>query len=136
MNRTTRDALGVLVMLSIVCVGVALAGEYAIDWHTVDGGGGTATGGDFELSGTIGQPDAGVMIGGSFALTGGFWFETPPGDCDGDGDVDLHDFELLEGCLTGPNGLVSDDCRCYDFDRNGSVDLADFEAFAASYTGP
>lgn len=58
------------------------AQDYSIDWHTTDGGGGTSTGGPFSLSGTIGQPDAGKMSGGSFSLTGGFWSlfgETTPG---------------------------------------------------------
>jgi hypothetical protein len=27
----------------------------------------------FSVSGTIGQPDAGMMSGGAFSLTGGFW---------------------------------------------------------------
>jgi hypothetical protein len=30
----------------------------AIDWSTIDGGGGTCTGGVYSVSGTIGQPDA------------------------------------------------------------------------------
>jgi hypothetical protein len=47
--------------------------NYAIDWFTVDGGGGTSTGGVYSVSGTIGQPDAGTMSGGSFTLQGGFW---------------------------------------------------------------
>ncbi len=47
--------------------------QYAIDWYTIDGGGGTSTGGVYALSGTIAQPDAGTMTGGNFALTGGFW---------------------------------------------------------------
>lgn len=50
-----------------------LAAQYAIDWHTVDGGGGTSTGGVYTVSGTIGQPDASVMSGGGFTLQGGFW---------------------------------------------------------------
>jgi hypothetical protein len=50
------------------------AQPFSIDWHTIDGGGGTSTGGVFTVSGTIGQPDAdGPMIGGSYSLTGGFW---------------------------------------------------------------
>src|SRR5580765_6216842 len=50
------------------------AQQYSIDWHTIDGGGGTSTGGVYSVSGTIGQPDAGpVMSGGNFSLTGGFW---------------------------------------------------------------
>jgi len=51
----------------------AYAQNYAIDWWTVDGGGGASTGGVFAVSGTIGQPDAGAMSGGNFSLTGGFW---------------------------------------------------------------
>jgi hypothetical protein len=50
------------------------AQDFNIDWFTIDGGGGTSGGGPFSLSGTIGQPDAGVtMTGGNFSLTGGFW---------------------------------------------------------------
>ena len=50
------------------------AQSYSIDWFTIDGGGGTSTGGVYSVSGTIGQPDAGgPMTGGNFSLTGGFW---------------------------------------------------------------
>lgn len=49
-------------------------GPYDIPWDTIDGGGVTfATGGTFSLGGTIGQPDAGVMSGGTYVLGGGFW---------------------------------------------------------------
>jgi hypothetical protein len=53
----------------------ARAQNFSIDWHTIDGGGGTSAGGNFSLSGTIGQPDASAlpMTGGAFSLTGGFW---------------------------------------------------------------
>jgi hypothetical protein len=54
--------------------GFAAWGQFAIDWHTVDGGGGTSTGGVYTVSGTIGQPDAsGPMTGGQYSVTGGFW---------------------------------------------------------------
>src|SRR5712671_1514754 len=50
------------------------AQNFAIDWFTIDGGGGTSTGGVYAVSGTIGQPDAGpAMTGGSYSLVGGFW---------------------------------------------------------------
>ena len=32
--------------------------EYSIVWHTIDGGGGTSSGGVYSVSGTIGQADA------------------------------------------------------------------------------
>jgi len=52
----------------------ALAETYSIDWYTIDGGGGTSTGGVYSVTGTIGQPDAGaVMSGGNYTLQGGFW---------------------------------------------------------------
>ena len=48
--------------------------NYTIDWYKIAGGGGSSTGGTYQVSGTIGQPDASsTMTGGSYALTGGFW---------------------------------------------------------------
>lgn len=59
---------------ALLCPVGALAQSYNIDWYKVSGGGGTSTGGTFQVSGTIGQPDAGrAMTGGSYSLTGGFW---------------------------------------------------------------
>ena len=50
------------------------AQQYSIDWYKIAGGGGTSTGGTYQVSGTIGQPDAGgPMTGGNYSLTGGFW---------------------------------------------------------------
>ena len=51
----------------------ARAQTYSIDWFTIDGGGGTSTGGVYSVSGTIGQPDAGHMSGGNYTIDGGFW---------------------------------------------------------------
>ena len=83
--RIIRVILGILVLTNAA----TLAGDFALDWWTADSGGEMWTaGGEFELSGTIGQPDANVtvMTGGDFELTGGFWpgVSTPkvasPGD--------------------------------------------------------
>ena len=53
---------------------IAHAQSYSIDWFTIDGGGGTSTGGVYSVSGTIGQPDAsGPMTNGQYSVTGGFW---------------------------------------------------------------
>src|SRR6266404_4799765 len=56
-----------------LCATAARAQNYSIDWFTIDGGGGTSTGGVYSVSGTVGQPDAGHMSGGNFAIDGGFW---------------------------------------------------------------
>jgi len=56
------------------CVPPFALAQFALDWWTIDGGGGTSTGGGYVVTGTLGQPDAGsVLSGGDFTLTGGFW---------------------------------------------------------------
>jgi hypothetical protein len=67
-----KRTLALLLLLTLGTV-AANAQNYAIDWYTIDGGGGTSTGGLYSVSGTIGQPDAGVMSGGNYSLAGGFW---------------------------------------------------------------
>jgi hypothetical protein len=47
--------------------------NYTINYYSVDGGGGTSTGGVYSVNGTLGQPDAGAMSGGDFSVVGGFW---------------------------------------------------------------
>ena len=62
---------------AIVCAALfawnAKAQNYSIDWFKISGGG-TSTGATYQVSGTIGQPEAGgAMSGGNYSLTGGFW---------------------------------------------------------------
>lgn len=76
-SRFTLHALLLAVLLSLaLAVGAAAqsGGGYDLSWNTLDGGGHTwSTGGSYSLGGTIGQPDAGVLSGGSYTLAGGFW---------------------------------------------------------------
>jgi hypothetical protein len=62
-------------MLALVFLTLPAAAQtYSINWSTIDGGGGTSTGGVYSVSGTIGQPDAsGPMTNGQYSVTGGFW---------------------------------------------------------------
>ena len=69
-GRTT--VLVTIALLLIVSTALARSG-YDLSWWTVDGGGGTASGGSYTLVGTIGQPDAGILTGGDYTLGGGFW---------------------------------------------------------------
>jgi hypothetical protein len=49
-------------------------GPYDLTWSDVSGGGHTfSQGGSYTLGGTVGQPDAGLLIGGDYTLGGGFW---------------------------------------------------------------
>lgn len=69
-NNSLKLALGFQLLLAALPLG---AQNFTLDWFTIDGGGGSSAGGAFAVSGTIGQPDAGAMTGGSYSLTGGFW---------------------------------------------------------------
>ena len=62
-----------LIWLGTLMLVLPARAQFSLDWHKVSGGGGTSTGGVFTVSGTLGQPDAGVMSGGGFTLQGGFW---------------------------------------------------------------
>ncbi len=70
-----------------------------LSWNSYDGGGGTSTGGGFTLTGSIGQPDAGSMAGGTLQVLGGFWGSGGPPpcypDCNGVGGLTIADF----GCF-------------------------------------
>lgn len=106
-----------------------------VHWWTVDSGGvmwsTDSQPGGFELSGTIGQPDAGAMSGGPFDVTGGFWFRQPQGDCDASGTVSLADYLEMSDCLEGPGGAPQfAECNCFDFDGDDDVDLLDFAEFS------
>ena len=82
--HVSRVFLACLVLLVAVPVLAQSGGGYDLSWSTVDGGGWTfSTGGDYSLGGTAGQPDAGLMTGGTYSLGGGFWgggaAAAPPG---------------------------------------------------------
>lgn len=56
----------------------APSADYDLSWYTMDGGGGMySAGSPYQLSGGIGQPDAGTLSGGVYQLNGGFWVQTP-----------------------------------------------------------
>lgn len=127
MKRLILYATAFLSAMSLTGVG---GDPFDLTWNTIDGGGAmrsASANGEYELSGTIGQPDAGVLTGGAFTLTGGFWFEMPPGDCNGNGIRDLGDHADFINCMSGPADNVGEECRCFDTDGTGTVDLRDFK---------
>jgi len=64
-------------MVLVMWTQSAGADRYELNWMTIDGGGGTSSGGSYVLSGTIGQPDAAYSAGGQYELLGGFWSGGP-----------------------------------------------------------
>ena len=65
--------LAAIFLLLIVAIAIAAPEDFSLNWWTVDGGGTTSLGGGYELIGTIGQPDVGLLSGDNYELTGGFW---------------------------------------------------------------
>lgn len=78
-KRLTLLALGLVTLLATVGFLDAAPTQYAMDWWTVDGGGGTSGGGTYSLGGTVGQSDAGSALeGGTYRLAGGYWYGAGP----------------------------------------------------------
>jgi hypothetical protein len=121
----------------------AMAQPFDLDWFTIDGGGGTSVRNAIEVSGTIGQPDAGEMTGGGFELIGGFWgvaADTQSGcdsiDFNNDGlfpdtaDID----DLLSVFSGGP--CSTGNCNDIDFNNDGLFpDTTDIDAFLNVFSG-
>ena len=97
-------------------------GDYQIVWSTIDGGGGQSSGGQYTLTGTIGQPDAAYSESGNYELLGGFW----PG-----GPMCLVDFEdfarFAKYWLESGTGLPA------DLYGDGTVDFLDLEKFVEEW---
>jgi hypothetical protein len=123
--------------------------SYDLTWYTVDGGGDMwGYGGAYELSGTIGQPDAGaVMSGGIYELTGGFWVVAAApavcaGDLNCDGQIDFADINPFVLYLSNySNWLVEfAGCNPLNGDINGDGtygqgSFGDINPFVALLTG-
>ena len=129
MNRRVAIAL-----MSIVAA-PALAQNYDLSWHTIDGGGTVTAGADgYELVGTIAQADADGVVAeltaDGYSLVGGFWAAIAPhctciADVNADDRIDGGDIQRFIDCALSDSG----DCACADLDRSGTIAPADFEAF-------
>jgi hypothetical protein len=115
-----KKHLVLLAALAIVSITYAqTGGDYQIVWSTIDGGGGTTAGGQYNLTSTIGQPDAEYSSGSKYELLGGFW---PGGPLCFVEFADLAVF--VQYWLENEAGLPA------DLDGNGRVDFYDFRFFA------
>jgi hypothetical protein len=137
-SRRWARIIGLLGNLLLVATAVA----YELDWYTFDGGGIMwSTGGAYQLSGTIGQPDTGVMAGGSYTISGGFWAPTGDrcspclGDLTSDGFRNVTDFTLFAGAYGSRQG-DPDYNPCADLNGNGFINVSDFTLFAAVFGVP
>lgn len=72
-------------------------------------------------------------FGGTFGILDMGAYEFVLGDCDADGDADLEDHVILDGCLTSPGAALGVGCACLDLDSDGDVDLRDFGFFQMAF---
>jgi len=123
----------ILSLAPVLLAGSAHAQVYEIPWYTIDAGGEMFTfGGDFELSGTIGQYDAGTLSGGTFELAGGFWpvaMVAPPcvADFNNDGTVNTIDMLAFLNAWTAGDPSA-------DINGDGNVNTLDVIAFLNLWT--
>ena len=115
-DRLVRKNTCALLALLLLAIAPAL-GQYHIDWYTIDGGGGTSSGGPYTLAGTIGQPDADWCAGGVYELPGGFWPGAPI---------------IVEECLPSAYSTYDDwvalgkpECWCWPYQCDGDADGLD-----------
>src|SRR5688572_12034638 len=122
MKRLVKLCLGVLVALPF-----SAAAQYTIDWYTIDGGGGSSSGGSYTLSGTIGQPDAGTLTGGNYILQGGFW--------GGVFAVQQVGSPTLVIQRSGPNVIISWDSNASGFILQETINLSNPASWSATSGG-
>lgn len=122
-NNTMKKILILLVLV----LSLGARADYTIEWSSLDGGGGTSSGGDYSLTGTIGQADAGEMSGGDYNISGGFWVGGVY--C----FVDLEDFaKFAEYWLETGTGLPAD---LYE-DEYNIIDMLDLQEFLDEWLYP
>jgi hypothetical protein len=126
-NNPSVVVMAVAIFL-VACATCAFGEDYAVSWFTIDGGGGVSSGGQYIVTGTIGQADAAYSAGGQYEVLGGFW----PGAllC----TVEFHhyamfaEYWLYSGCDAG-----NDWCGGADLDQLGDVDWADLRLFVEEW---
>ncbi|MCA9283022.1 MAG: hypothetical protein H6812_10230 [Phycisphaeraceae bacterium] len=123
--------------LAALVATTATLAQYDITRSTIDGGGNILTGATYTLSGAIGQADAGILIGGTFALAGGFWSPSTPASphCPGDitnadGMVDVDDLNAILSVF-GTNVGIGDPRDTANND--GFVDVDDLNVVLANF---
>ena len=134
--KTNRTAL-IACLASIAIAAIANAQSFDVSWHSIDGGGALGQGGNYQLTSTIGQPDAGVaLMGGPYSIRGGFLAFLPgtplpcPGDVNDDGAVNLTDLSTLLANFGVASGATQTQG---DLDADTDVDLTDLATLLANF---
>lgn len=117
-GKISKNAIA-LITITILCTLAANANQYEITWSTIDAGATNGAGGQYEITGTIGQHDTAISSADQYTLSSGFWAGNF--GC----IVKLTDLIVLaEWWLDTQQGLPA------DIDQSGTVDFADFAHIA------
>jgi hypothetical protein len=127
-------------------VPIDLIGEADVD-VVISEDGGTITLGNFVIPPVSGEVDPETLPEGVTSVMfdldvdagettmSGAYSPATIGDADADGDIDLADYAVMNGCMTGPVATASIYCGLVDFDGDGNVDLMDFAEFQIAFGG-
>ncbi len=113
-----------LSVLLVLILSLPAPAGYEISWHTIDGGGGVSSGGQYIVGGTIGQAEGGYSAGGGYEVLGGFWPDEPLCTVEFHHYARFADYWLSSGCNAG-----NDWCGGADLDQLGDVDGVDLGLF-------
>ncbi len=107
------------------------AAQLAIDWHTIDGGGGESYGTTLELMGTIGQHDPTALVATTIDISGGYWGVLVNNPCiadyNEDGFVDFFDYDLFIANFEA--GLIPE----ADLNNDQFIDWFDLDYFLEQF---
>jgi len=130
----------------IAATGSVCLGQYSLAWWTLDAGGATLSPvNSLTLSGTVAQPDAALLTGGTLDLAAGFWVTAlVPATCSGDGNCDyVVNWRDIDYLIAAQNDNVSSwtalfpapgpACAFLNLDTNadGHVNWRDIDPFIA-----
>ena len=111
-----------------VCVAAPAWAQFEIPWFTIDGGGGQSASIAYQVSGTIGQSDAGLLTGGPYEIEGGFWSAIIPSLVAVDPGQTPREGLTLRLDEPSPNPLVHESVVAFELPEARNVRLAVYDA--------
>jgi thiosulfate dehydrogenase len=106
--------------------------EYQLRWQAPEADTGSVT--FFVAGNAINNAEA--FLGDRYYTTHATIGHAQPGDADGDGDVDLHDFAVVQRCFLRDDAVMDEACAYVDLAGDEAVSLSDLSGFLTAMSGP